>query len=222
MWPLHLTKNDPAPTLKDLHWVYISIELEELSNRDEIQYRGSLDKVLKRYQWIARYSTLKRLVDNMGFKVFLSIKARNSTNRLIHALVERWWPSTHTFHFPCGELDFTPLDFVMLTGLFFGMGLEVPYDDKYSMLEEAQTMFPIITTNDIRYGNITLAYLKTWKEALNPETNNYNQDMDIVYTRALIAYMIGNIFFSNASTSLPAGYATTLTDHHILGALKFD
>ncbi|KAF6142732.1 hypothetical protein GIB67_018443, partial [Kingdonia uniflora] len=192
------------------------------SNRDQIQCWGSLDKVLKWYQWIAKYPTLKRLVDDMGFEEFLPIKAETSDNCLIHVLVKWWWPFTHRFHFPCGELGFTPLDFVMLMGLFLGMGLELPYDDKYSRFDEAEKMFSGITTNDIRYGKITLAYLKTWKAALNPELNNYSQDMDIVYEGAFIVYMMGNIFFSNASTSLLAGYLEALTDHHIIGASKFD
>ncbi|KAF6166456.1 hypothetical protein GIB67_038193 [Kingdonia uniflora] len=191
------------------------------ANRDEIQCRGSLDKVLKWYQKIVRYPTQKRLVDNMGFEEFLGIKARNSDNRLIHAPVERW-PSAYTFYFPCEELGIIPLDFVMLTSISFGVGLELPYDDKYSRFEEAEAMFPRITANDIRYGNINLTYLKTWRDTLNPQTNSYNQDMDLVYARAFIAYIIGNIFFSNASTSPPVAYLTALTDHHILGASRFD
>ncbi|KAF6157928.1 hypothetical protein GIB67_015244 [Kingdonia uniflora] len=162
------------------------------------------------------------LVDNMGFEAFLRIKAGNSDNRLIHALVERWWPSTNTFPFLCGKLGVMPLDFVTLTGISFGIGLELAYDDKYSVFEEAQTLFPRITTADIRYGNITLAYLKAWRDALNPQTNSYNQDKDLVYARAFIVYMMGNILFSNTSTSLLASYLAALTDYHILGVSRFD
>ncbi|KAF6141089.1 hypothetical protein GIB67_006534 [Kingdonia uniflora] len=111
-------------------------------NRDELQCRGSLDKVLKWYQWIVVYPTLKKLVDDMGFEKFCLIKAENSDNRLIHALVERWWLSTSTFHFPCGELGFKPLDFVILTSISFGRGRELPYDERYSKLEEGKKMFP--------------------------------------------------------------------------------
>ncbi|KAF6169123.1 hypothetical protein GIB67_038620 [Kingdonia uniflora] len=88
----------------------------------------------------------------MGFANFCSINAGNSDNRLIHALVERWWPSTHTFHFPCGELGFTLLDLIMLTGISFGRGRELPYDKRYSKLEKAEKMFPGITSSDMRYG----------------------------------------------------------------------
>ncbi|KAF6140945.1 hypothetical protein GIB67_030156 [Kingdonia uniflora] len=163
VWPDQLTDNtDPTPSYDELNrvdilpdgWVHISTESEEIPNRDELQYRGSLDKVLKWYRWIVVYPTLKKLVDDMGFEDFCSINAGNSDNRLIHALVERWWPSTHTFHFPCGELGFTPLDFVMLTGISFGRGRELPYDERYSKLEEAEKMFPGITNSDMRYGNL--------------------------------------------------------------------
>ncbi|KAF6149247.1 hypothetical protein GIB67_026103 [Kingdonia uniflora] len=95
----------------------------------------------------------------MGFEEFVSIKTGNSDNRLIHALVERWWPSTHTFHFPYGDLGVTPLDFVMLMGISFGRGFELPYDDKYSKFEEAQTLFPGINEADIRCVEVRLGTL---------------------------------------------------------------
>ncbi|KAF6161845.1 hypothetical protein GIB67_001143 [Kingdonia uniflora] len=167
-WPLQLTSdNDPTPSYDELNrvdilpdgWVYISVGSEEIANRDELQCRGSLDKVLKWYRWIVVYPTLKKLVDGMGFADFCSINAGNSDNRLIHALVERWWPSTHTFHFPCGELGFTPLDFVMLTGISFGRGRELPYDEGYSKLEEATNMFPGITSFDMSATSIRVGYL---------------------------------------------------------------
>ncbi|KAF6169181.1 hypothetical protein GIB67_013611 [Kingdonia uniflora] len=87
----------------------------------------------------------------MGFVEFCSINAGNSDNRLIHALVERWWLSTHTFHFPYGELGFTPLNFVMLTGISFGRGRELPYDERYCKFVEAEKMFPGITSSDMSY-----------------------------------------------------------------------
>ncbi|KAF6174039.1 hypothetical protein GIB67_020221 [Kingdonia uniflora] len=193
-----------------------------MPNRDKLQCRGLLDKELKWYQWIAVYPTLKKLVNDMGFEEFCSINTGNSDNRLIHALVERWWPSTHTLHFPCGELGFTPLDFVILTGISFRRGRELPHDERYSKLEEVEKMFPGITNSDIRYSNITLSYLKKLKELLNPLLHNYNSQMDILYARAFIAYMMGNLFFSNDSTSLRVGYLAALIDYDILATSPFD
>ncbi|KAF6168462.1 hypothetical protein GIB67_005014 [Kingdonia uniflora] len=231
VWSDQLTDdNDPTPSYDELNrvdilpdgWVHISVESEEIPNRDELQCRGSLDKVLKWYRWIVVYPTLKKLVDDMGFEKFCSINAGNSNNRLIHALVEQWWPSTHTFHFPCEELGFTPLDFAMLTGISFGRGHELSYDERYSKLEEAEKMFPGITISDIRYGNITFSYLKSWKEPLNPRLHNYDSEIDIVYARAFIVYMMGNLFFSNGVISLRAGYLAALTDYDILGTSGFE
>ncbi|KAF6163624.1 hypothetical protein GIB67_036084 [Kingdonia uniflora] len=171
------SSSNPSPTLEELNrvdilldgWVHICVGSEEMPNRDEIQCRGSLDKVLLKW-----------------------------------------------------ELGFTPLDFVMLTGLKFGIDRELPYDKRYSKLEKAEKMLSGITSTDIRYGNITLAYFKMWKEPLNPRLNNYDPQMDIVYARAFIAYMMGNLFFLNGSTSLRAGYLAALTDYDIIGTSSFD
>ncbi|KAF6147809.1 hypothetical protein GIB67_014389 [Kingdonia uniflora] len=83
-------------------------------------------------------------------------------------------------------------------------------------------MVPGITSSDTRYGNIILSYLKKWQEPLNPRLHNYDSEMDIVYARAFIAYMMGNLFFSNGVTSLRTGYLAALTDCDILGTSGFD
>ncbi|KAF6147077.1 hypothetical protein GIB67_036796 [Kingdonia uniflora] len=86
-----------------------------LTNRDEIHCKGSLDKVMK---W---YESLKILIDNMGFKEFLSVKTGNLDNRLIHTLLECW------------------------------MGQQLPHKDKYSSLSNASKMFPEVTRKDISF-----------------------------------------------------------------------
>ncbi|KAF6151262.1 hypothetical protein GIB67_002961 [Kingdonia uniflora] len=218
----HLVKEHVLLPIKIPITIHVCLSYISTYQGYTIQCGGSLDKVLKWYRWIAMYPTLKKLVDDMGFEEFCSINAGNSDNRLIHVLVERWWPSTHTFHFSYGELVFILLGFVMLTGISFGMGRELPYGERYSKLEEAEKMFLEITSSYIRYGNITLAYLKKRKQPLNPRLHNYDLEMNIVYTRAFIAYMMGNLFFSNGVTSLLAGYLAALTDCDIFGAPGFD
>ena len=44
------------------------------------------------------------------------------------ALAERWWDTTHTFHFPWGEAGITPLDFTMLAGMSVGAEGIMPLD----------------------------------------------------------------------------------------------
>ncbi|KAF6150450.1 hypothetical protein GIB67_023949, partial [Kingdonia uniflora] len=109
---------------------------------------GSLDKVLKWYRWIAVYPTLKKLVDDMSFEEFCSINVRNSDNRLIHVLVERWWPSTHTFTSLTGT-GFHTVRLRHANGHIFWRGRELPYDERYSKLKKAEKKFPEITSSDI-------------------------------------------------------------------------
>ncbi|KAF6171714.1 hypothetical protein GIB67_007235 [Kingdonia uniflora] len=39
----------------------------------------------------------------------------NEDNQVILAMIERWWPNTHTFHLPYGKQGITPRDFIVLT-----------------------------------------------------------------------------------------------------------
>jgi hypothetical protein len=52
--------------------------------------------------------TLARLVESRHVQL---------DRALLTALVERWRPETHTFHFPCGEMTLTLQDVAYLLGL---------------------------------------------------------------------------------------------------------
>ncbi|KAF8399766.1 hypothetical protein HHK36_015636 [Tetracentron sinense] len=60
---------------------------------------------------------LKTELERARFTSVLLIPLMHSDRRLIFAVCERWFGETNTFHFPCCELGFTPLDFVMLKGI---------------------------------------------------------------------------------------------------------
>jgi hypothetical protein len=65
---------------------------------------------------------------------------QNADRSLIYALIERWWDTTHTFHFPQGEIGITPLDVTMLTGMSVGRGRAVTFGDgQYSSFEDARS-----------------------------------------------------------------------------------
>ncbi|KAF6149731.1 hypothetical protein GIB67_017464 [Kingdonia uniflora] len=135
----------------------------------------------------------------MGFADFCSINAGNLDNRLIHALVERWWPSTHTFHFPCGKLGFTPLDFVRLTGISFGRGRELLYDERYSKLE-AEKMFPGITSSDMRlrdekastgseihHSFVVIRDIIEWKDRTNIDWQSWHRSRQLRFPEVSVA-----------------------------------
>ena len=63
----------------------------------------------------------------------------------LRGLLEFWWDSTGTFHFPWGEMAVTPFDFAMITGLHFGGRpvREVPHDrEEHRSMEQRLT--PIV------------------------------------------------------------------------------
>lgn len=64
----------------------------------------------------------RELVQAAGFETFiLGLNLPKIDWSLLTSLVERWWDTTNTFHFPsAGEMTITPGDFSLLTGLRIG------------------------------------------------------------------------------------------------------
>ena len=71
----------------------------------------------------------------IGFEPFIlvlpSLRGRNDYQPL-HALMERWMDSTHTFHLPCGEFTIDPISFATITGIACA-GDPVPFDKRLDM-----------------------------------------------------------------------------------------
>ena len=73
---------------------------------------------------------IRELIEPSGLLDFLAIKAsKEGYIALLKALAERWWDTTNTFHFPCGEMTVTPTDITMITGLHFGTRALEFFDD---------------------------------------------------------------------------------------------
>ena len=50
---------------------------------------------------------IRRYVMQSGFYGVYSVKQISLDWPLIMSLVERWWPETHTFHLPIGDMTVT-------------------------------------------------------------------------------------------------------------------
>ena len=57
------------------------------------------------------------IIKGLGLEGLLRTPSREIDHGLIMALVEQWWPKTHTFHMPHGEVTITLQDVEVLLGL---------------------------------------------------------------------------------------------------------
>ncbi|XP_074342714.1 serine/threonine-protein phosphatase 7 long form homolog [Apium graveolens] len=117
---------------------------------------------------------------------------------LVTALVERWRPETHTFHFPVGECTITLQDVSILLGLrvdgnimtgsteFKGGWAKIIHD----MFGEA----PKENSNDLVGGRLKLSWLSKKFDALADDADN---DEVIRHTYAFMLQLIGGVLFTD-------------------------
>jgi len=69
--------------------------------------------------WRAAPDAVREFLLATPFGLFMSIIPEHvqRSQRLIAALAERWFDTTHTFHWSWGEMTMTPLDVFVLTGI---------------------------------------------------------------------------------------------------------
>ncbi|CAL9028803.1 unnamed protein product [Prunus brigantina] len=147
----------------------------------------------------AMHDTVKAKVKQAGFLPFLSIlgHGKKGDMPLIVALAERWWDTTHTFHFDeVGEMTMTPTDFAAITGLRVG-GKRLKYDlEIYKNKNKIVKLFgkPIA---DLLAGERRVSYESLctlyWKK--NPKDD---KEADQI-ARAFILCLIGSSFLNDKS-----------------------
>ena len=95
---------------------------------------------------------IKDQIQDTGFGDFILAlpDAQGRTDyQPLHALMERWSDTTHTFHLPCGEFTLDPVSFAAITGIACA-GDPVPFDtglhrmtvDRVAYIERLLGMVP--------------------------------------------------------------------------------
>ncbi|KAF6141326.1 hypothetical protein GIB67_008503, partial [Kingdonia uniflora] len=96
---------------------HLSTSVATTSARVGFKCRSVLVKLREIYVILIEVSHLKQRLKATNLMSVFNCKIGNVDNQVILAMIEHWWPTTHTFHLPCGELGITPRDFTMLTGI---------------------------------------------------------------------------------------------------------
>ncbi|KAK4389308.1 Serine/threonine-protein phosphatase 7 long form [Sesamum angolense] len=136
-----------------------------------------------------RHPRVLQLLYEMGFYGVLRCGHIEIDNHLITALVERWRPETHTFHFPVGEATVTLQDIALLWGLPIA-GQPVIGKDKKKSTEEWQDyclrwLGYRPDTSSLRHSNLKMSTLT--QRLLNHPVNDDSNIVEVMQEARICA-----------------------------------
>ncbi|KAK5811320.1 hypothetical protein PVK06_026649 [Gossypium arboreum] len=143
----------------------------------------------------------ERLIPYLELAGFVSaalIQTFDLRYNLISALVERWRPETHTFHFPCGECTITLEDVALQLGL--------PIDGNVvtgvSLISRPATLcYELLghSPSEGKFTGLRFSWLKANFEHLS-STANEREVMQAA--RSYIMHLIGGVLMPDANDSM--------------------
>ncbi|KAF6137124.1 hypothetical protein GIB67_030888 [Kingdonia uniflora] len=143
---------------------HLSTSVATTSARVEFKCRSVLVKLREIYVILIEVPHLKQRLKATNLMSVFDCKIGNVDNQVILAMIERWWPTTHTFYLPCGELGITPKDFTVFTGIGIGIGEPMEFDESSTDYGNAIRVFPDMMPTDYEKGCISFAHLRTtWR-----------------------------------------------------------
>ena len=98
------------------HWVRLGF------GSDHIRARHESGEVVRRlYARVHADERLWTILESTGLATFamsdMAMRESTRSTAVVRSLVEFFWDSTNTFHFPWGEMTITPADFAVISGL---------------------------------------------------------------------------------------------------------
>lgn len=127
---------------------HICNTLDIVDGEPSIRFRGGWSNMHNLYEIVCKNEKCKLFVDQCGLGRLLEINVSKDDQQLTHAIVERFWKCTNTFHFPTFEIGLIPNDFSWLTGLEVGKGVKLDYvnwcdkENRETCLEYVENLFP--------------------------------------------------------------------------------
>ncbi|KAF6158016.1 hypothetical protein GIB67_008145 [Kingdonia uniflora] len=141
---------------------------------------------------------LKQRLKATNLMSVFDYKIENEDNQVILAMIERWWPTTHTFLLPCGELGITPRDFTVPTGIGIGTGEPMEFDESSTDYGNAIRVFPDMMPTEYEKGCISFAHLRTYLD--NTRVNIRDPANANTIFRAFMLLYVGGVLFGNSKS----------------------
>ncbi|KAK1369701.1 hypothetical protein POM88_035793 [Heracleum sosnowskyi] len=144
------------------------------------------------------------LLQSTGFYGVSRVSSLQLDWGLLSALVERWRPETHTFHFPMGECTVTLQDVAVILGLPID-GNPVMCDaspaPNMSWADTAGSIFGFVPTKDCFNGS---RLQLSWFASVTPHRlSEHASEADVLHhTRCYLIQLIGGSLFTDTSGGL--------------------
>ena len=169
--------------VQDLGSLICRSRSEEFSNRDPMVDNRVID-----------------IIKALGLKGLLKTPSREIDHGLITALVERWWPETHTFHMPHGEVTIRLQDVEVLLGLPI---------DREAIIGSTQKEWENVCWDFLGFRPINderkqlngqrILIKQLLEQVANPLPPNAEEDELHKYARCYILALLGDTIFMDKS-----------------------
>ncbi|XP_043693041.1 protein MAINTENANCE OF MERISTEMS-like [Telopea speciosissima] len=175
---------------------------------------GSRSTVLSWYGQLC--GAVRQWVVEAGFEDLALLQTRSFDMSLAQALAERWWPTTHTYHLPMGEMTITPLCYFLYTGLSFGGEAVVGHPGGWTF-DDQELMRLLGSIPSESYTAVQWFY-REWDEKMVTDSSS-REELD-QQARCFILYLLGNTLFSTSRMTIHISMVWYLKD--LLRVKKFD
>ncbi|XP_040957941.1 protein MAINTENANCE OF MERISTEMS-like [Gossypium hirsutum] len=177
------------------------------NNADSFRVLRGRVSVLK----IAPDAQLMSYLELAGFGSVALIWSSDLRFDLLSALVERWRPETHTFHFPCGECTVTLKDVAVQLGLPIDGS---PVTRVSSFTDPAAVCYQLLGESPEDSDKYFSGIKFTWLKAKIRQLSATATEGELMYAaRAYIMHMIGAVLMPDANgDSVHLSYLPLLAD----------
>ena len=141
------------------------------------------------------------IIKALGLEGLFWVPGREIEHGLITALVERWWPETHTFHMPYGEVSITLQDVEVLLGLPVD-GVAITGSTQKTWIEVCRDYLGFQPTNQEAHKQLTgqrILISQLLEQVVGPLSPNAEEDDMHKYARCYILALLGDTIFRDKS-----------------------
>ncbi|PON60694.1 Aminotransferase-like mobile domain containing protein [Parasponia andersonii] len=195
-----------------------SMSANKTTHAKIVQLNVCEDSVIIRQWYEELPSSVRDIVDHSGFKhVIDALSPSRPDSGLLQSLAERWWDTTHTFHFEqFGEMTMTPKDFSSITAIPV-TGRPIIFDSRVHYNKKAIANYLGLPMETMNCKLITVDWMyQTYKgmPCITKEQTN-------IVARAFLCALLGSTLFGRADKRIEISFWPLLRSINKLSKLNW-